>query len=218
LLDDTELIVEAARTVGKHFGVVDLDLERWRAIARRPIRATYDILAGRPVTDTEWTGIQRDWATHYEAGLPAVRLAPDALGALRAVAANGWTQSLVSMTPQDYLIRHVAAFGLGGYLTRISGVAPGLGQGAGPSKAAILGPHLASLGHAGRNVTVIGDNPDDAVAATSVGARAILVPTGDANAKRLAATGQPVASTLTAALTLARSAAGTARGQAGGRR
>ncbi|MDR1427812.1 MAG: HAD hydrolase-like protein [Bifidobacteriaceae bacterium] len=202
LLDDTDLIVACARAVSERFGVRELDRQRWRRIARRPMRATYEVLAGRALTDTEWQGVQHDWFALYRAGFAQAALAPDALGALRAVQRRGLTQSVVSMTPEDQLAPQVESRGVAIFLSGLAGTNPSARAGSGNSKCAILRAHLDGLGLRPSQTVVIGDNPDDAVTARAVGTAAILVPTGDAARSRLAATGFPVAANLSAAIAM----------------
>jgi phosphoglycolate phosphatase-like HAD superfamily hydrolase len=201
LLDDTDLVVACAGAIAARFGVANLTRDRWRSIATRPMRGTYDLLAGRPLTTDEWRTVQRDWLAMYTEGFHTAGLAPDALHALTVIRDRGWTQSVVSVTPSDHLAEQVAARGVDGFLTGVAGIHPSAGAGGGRPKSAILRTHLTALGIPAAHVIVVGDNPDDAAAALHVGARVTLVATGDTSFSRLAATGHPVAPSLTAALT-----------------
>ncbi|MDR0432995.1 MAG: HAD family hydrolase [Bifidobacteriaceae bacterium] len=201
LLDDVDLVVQCASAVAARFGVSDLDRDKWRAIARRPMRATYDHLAGRPLTTDEWRSVQHDWMELYAAGFERAGLAPGAIETLNTIRDRGWTQSVVSTTPVDLLTDQIAARGVDGFFVGVAGTHPSAGAGGGRPKSAILRSHLAAIAVPAAKVVVIGDNPDDAAAAVHVGARTVLVATGDTSFSRLAATGHPVAPTLEAALT-----------------
>ncbi|MFD0631376.1 HAD family hydrolase [Catenulispora yoronensis] len=69
-------------------------------------------------------------------------------------------------------------------------------------KAEHLADHLRRLRMEPSRVVLIGDSPDDAAAARSVGARVILYSGGFAAAASLRATGAPIADSLIAAVAM----------------
>jgi phosphoglycolate phosphatase-like HAD superfamily hydrolase len=123
-------------------------------------------------------------------------LAGDALAALEA-----WTgtQSLLSMLFHAELVPVVRRYGLTRYFTRVDGLRATVGGG---SKTPHLVAHLAQLGLAGPDCVLIGDSVDDADAAGAVGARCVLYSGGFTDARRLRATGRPVARSLSEAVRL----------------
>ena len=75
----------------------------------------------------------------------------------------------------------------------------------GDLKAGHLARHLDELGVPGDRAVLIGDSLDDALAAESVGAAAVLYTGGFTHPARLRASGRPVADTLVEAVRVARS-------------
>jgi phosphoglycolate phosphatase-like HAD superfamily hydrolase len=201
LLADTDLTVTSANAA---LGAIGLDVvvtkTDWRRHTTRPIRLTYNALAGRDLTDAEWLVVQDVWMGRYLEGFPQVPLAAEAPAALERVRRLGLTQSIVSLHVARELTDHVAARGVAGYFAAVDGAPDQAGAGGTPSKAAMLGAHLKHLGLEPAAVVMVGDMADDALAAQAVGARAVLVATGDTAPERLAATGSPVAPNLLAAL------------------
>jgi phosphoglycolate phosphatase-like HAD superfamily hydrolase len=157
---------------------------------------------GREITAEEWITVDRVFHDAYREVLEEARLTVDAAEALTTVASGGHTQSLLSMFPQQDLIPLVERIGITGFFDRIDGLAEGS---PGDLKAVYLERHLRQLiaGEDPRSVVVIGDTPDDAIAAIHVGARPILYDGGSHHRHDLEATGAEVASTLVAAVGLA---------------
>jgi phosphoglycolate phosphatase-like HAD superfamily hydrolase len=143
------------------------------------------------------------WLGLYVAGIDRVSLATDADAALTSAAAQGWTQSILSMHRQSELRAHVEAMGIRRFFTAVDGTGDDVGAGALRTKAELLAAHLNRLGVAPQQTVMIGDMTDDADAALAVGASTVLTATGDTSRARLEATGRPVATTLTEAAALA---------------
>jgi phosphoglycolate phosphatase-like HAD superfamily hydrolase len=201
LLADTDLTVASANAAFSAIGQpVHVTKAAWQRHTTRPIRATYDALAGRQLAEPEWQVIQTVWMSHYLAGFPQVPLASDAVPALDLAAQLGLSQSIVSLHLASELTGHVAARGVSHRFVRITGAPDQAGAGGTPSKATLLATHLTALDLAPAQVLMVGDMADDALAAAAVGAQAVLVATGDTSAERLAATGFPVAPDLVAAI------------------
>ncbi len=146
--------------------------------------------------------VNRVFHDAYRSALSEARLTADASEALATVASGGHTQSLLSMFPHQDLIPLVERIGISGFFDRIDGLMSGR---PGDLKAGYLEVHLRNLivGEDPRSVVVIGDTPDDAIAASHVGARPILYDGGSHHRLDLEATGAEVASTLMAAVEMA---------------
>ncbi|MDR1266324.1 MAG: HAD hydrolase-like protein [Propionibacteriaceae bacterium] len=201
LLADTLLTLASANAALAALGVTDeVTLERWRELVDRPVRPTYDRLAGRALTDDDWDVVNRVWLACYKSGLSKIGLADDASAALDLVRRRGWTQSIVSLHRCGQLQRDVAAFGLTDRFLEVVGSDQSLWASGHDSKGELLAARLEALGLDPAQVLVIGDMTDDAVAAQYAGAEAVLVPTGDCSRARLEASGFPVADNLVAAL------------------
>ncbi|OLB74378.1 MAG: hydrolase [Actinobacteria bacterium 13_2_20CM_2_71_6] len=197
LLDDLPLVVAATNACLASCGGVPVTAEEHRRDFRRPIAAYYAFALGRAVGDDEFVTLDRIFHDAYGAGLASCALTVDALTAL-----TSWpgTQSLLSMWFHDKLVPTIDRYGLAGYFARVDGLRATVGGG---SKTPHLIAHLDALGLAGTDCVLIGDSVDDAEAAEAVGASCVLYAGGFTDAGRLAATGRPVAHTLTEAVSLA---------------
>jgi phosphoglycolate phosphatase-like HAD superfamily hydrolase len=104
------------------------------------------------------------------------------------------------MFPHDELVPLVGRMGLAGFFDRIDGLrgAPG------DEKAAYLEAHLRELiaDISPSDVLVVGDTPDDARAASHVGARCVLYHNGSHHRGDLESVGVPVVDSLVAAVSV----------------
>ena len=202
LFDDLEVVVRSVNQGLKGFGAVAIDLDGYRSHYTRPVKLFYDRVIGREITADEWIAVDQVFHDAYREALEEARLTADAAEALTTVANRGHTQSLLSMFPHRDLIPLVERLGIAGFFDRIDGLA---GGSPGDPKAGYLERHLRNLiaEEDPRTVVVIGDTPDDAIAAIHVGSRPILYDGGSHHRADLEATGAPVASSLMAAVELA---------------
>jgi phosphoglycolate phosphatase-like HAD superfamily hydrolase len=194
LLDDLELVVAATNASLASAGGPSVTAEEHRRDFRRPVWAYYAHVLGRPVAEDEFLRLDLVFHDAYRRGLTTCLLAVDALDAVRS-----WdgSQSLLSMWFHQELVPYVTGHGLADHLTRVDGLREVIGGG---SKVPHLRAHLDALGMRGADCVLIGDSIDDAEAASSVGARAVLYAGGFTDEKRLRATGLPVATTLVEAV------------------
>jgi len=197
LLDDLELTVVATNASLATVGGPVTTVEQHRRMFCRPLTEYYRAVLGRPVDAQEFTHLDEEFHRAYRSGLAACDLARDAL-----VALDSWpgTQSLLSMWSHAELVVELQRRGLTGRLIRIDGRH---GYALGDLKAGYLKRHIAALGIAEADCVLVGDAVDDADAALAVGARCVLYSGGITGVDVLRATGQPVASTLVEAVTLA---------------
>jgi phosphoglycolate phosphatase-like HAD superfamily hydrolase len=198
ILDDNHAVLAAVNAVCADYGREPVTLDEWRAIFRRPLLDCYSDLLKRPLTATEFTRIDRIYHHAYRPLIPTCGLTPGVPAELHRWRDNGGGQSLLSMWFHDELVPLVAEFGLTDLFDRIDGLRTDIG-GAG-SKAAHLIDHIAAQGLDPRDVLVIGDVKDDAVAAAQAGARCVLVTTGIESRAALRASGAPVVDTIADAL------------------
>lgn len=200
LLDDLEIVIDAANVALDEFGVGPLDEDSYRDHFTRPVRAFYDSLFARSVTDEEWERLNHVFHVEYMARADRADLTTDAIEALDAVGPNPDTQSLLSMSPQDWLESIVARKGV---LHRF-GLVSGLAGETGGLKAEHMAEHIAGLSLDPEATVVIGDTPDDATAARHVGAKVILYDGGSHHLPVLQQTDAPVAHSLVEAIEIAR--------------
>ncbi|MEV2239105.1 HAD hydrolase-like protein [Micromonospora sp. NPDC049891] len=197
LLNDLSLVVACTNAVFASEGGPSVTPDEHRVRFRRPIADYYAEVLGRAVDDDAFGRLDKIFHDAYRVGLTTCELAHDAVDAM---AAWSGSQSLLSMWFHDELVPTVETYGLSARFARVDGLRAQVG---GDRKAESLARHLDALGVDGRSVVLIGDSLDDADAALSVGARAVLYTGGFTDRSRLLASGHPVADTLTEAVTLA---------------
>jgi phosphoglycolate phosphatase-like HAD superfamily hydrolase len=199
LLADLPLIVTATNAVLATLGGPEITVEHHRLRFRRPIAEYYGEVLGRLVGADEFAQLNAVFHDAYEAGLPACRLADEAVAALGTW---GGSQSLLSMWFHADLVPAVDRYGLTSHFVRVDGRLP-QDFGAGDHKHPYLADHLAALQLKGEDVVLIGDTVDDAEAAAAAGARCVLYSGGHTGPELLRATGVPVTGSLLEAVTLA---------------
>jgi phosphoglycolate phosphatase-like HAD superfamily hydrolase len=199
LLDDLSLVVSSTNRAFAAVGGRAVDADEHRTRFRRPVADFYAEILGRAVDEEEFGELDRIFHDAYRLGLTTMSLAADAMSAIKS-----WpgSQSLLSMWFHDELVPAIETYGLTGVFTRVDGLRTEVG---GDLKAGHLANHLAELSVRGDQVVLIGDSLDDAAAADSVGAKAVLYTGGFTAPARLYASGRPVADTLVEAVALARS-------------
>jgi phosphoglycolate phosphatase-like HAD superfamily hydrolase len=198
LLDDLSLVVESTNRAFAAVGGPSLDSDEHRRTFRRPVAEFYAEILERAVDAEEFGRLDSIFHDAYRMGLTTTSLAADAMQAIRS-----WpgTQSLLSMWFHSELVPAIETYGLTGVFTRVDGLRTEVG---GDLKAGHLARHLDELGVPGDRAVLIGDSLDDALAAESVGAAAVLYTGGFTHPARLRASGRPVADTLVEAVRVAR--------------
>ncbi|MDT5030613.1 MAG: hypothetical protein QOC94_784 [Actinoplanes sp.] len=198
LLDDLHLVVSSTNSAFASVGARSVDPDEHRRQFRRPVAEFYAEILGRAVDHEEFGRLDRIFHDAYRVGLTSTGLAQDAMAAIQS-----WpgTQSLLSMWFHSELVPALETYGLAGAFTRVDGLRTEIG---GDLKAGHLANHLAGLRIDGAQVVLIGDSLDDAAAAASVGAAAVLYSGGFTHPERLRASGLPVADTLLEAVEIAR--------------
>jgi phosphoglycolate phosphatase-like HAD superfamily hydrolase len=171
IFDDADLIIAITEDNFRQAGLRPVSRETFRAAYRRPIRDFYQDVAGVPLSDEKWQELNERFHQDYAERAPEVRLADGVRDVFAHVHGRGWTQSLLSMYPEDGLLEFVRIHQLTGVFTRVDG---SQGVNAGHSKAEYLVAHVEAIGADPGQVVVVGDSTDDVAAARHVGARAIL--------------------------------------------
>jgi phosphoglycolate phosphatase-like HAD superfamily hydrolase len=199
LLDDLPVVVEAVNLSMGQLGMPPIDENGYRDHFTRPVRAFYDSLFGRPTTDDEWDRLNEGFHDEYFARVDDAALTVDTSAALDAAATLGWGQSLLSMSPQEWLERVVASKGLIDRFALVSGLSGPTGG----LKAQHMESHIEALDIHPERVVVVGDTPDDAVAARHVGAAVVLYDGGSHHLPHLEGMDAPVAHSLLQAVEIA---------------
>ena len=181
------------------FGFDPITADDYRDHYTRPVRHFYDNLFGRVVADQEWLRLNATFHDVYFDLAGEADLAPDANEALDLLDEAGWGQSLLSMSPHDWLTVIVERL----RITERMALVDGLSGPTGGLKATHMEEHLRLLGIDGDSVVVVGDTPDDVAAARHVGARAVLFHGGSHHIEVLEAESVPIAESLVDAVELA---------------
>ncbi|MGQ4435343.1 MULTISPECIES: HAD family hydrolase [unclassified Streptomyces] len=197
LKDDVGDLLDAVNHSLAGLRAAPIDLATYQARHTVPIRAFYDRLLNRPVTNGEWARAQADFVMFLRARPP--RLRPGVEQLLDHATGLGHSQSLLSLHPHDLLVEETDRLAITGHFSRIDGR-----RGHDGTKAGVLADHLAALPDSlrSRPVLVIGDSVDDARAAHAVGARAVLHSGGLDSAHTLRRAELAFTPTLEAALAL----------------
>ncbi|MFF6999391.1 HAD family hydrolase [Streptomyces sp. NPDC008313] len=205
LFHDITAIIGATNAAFAELGIEPITLEQYRALYCVPVPKFYERLIGRLPTDAEWELMDAVFHRHYAEHRAACGLAEGVPELLAGWRSAGRSQSILSMYTHDELVPLVRGFGIESHFVRVDGrVGP-----SGGSKAEHMVRHLAALaGVAPERVVVIGDAADDAVAATHVGARAVLYTGGSHGRASLEVVGVPVVDTLEEAVGVAERLAG----------
>jgi phosphoglycolate phosphatase-like HAD superfamily hydrolase len=198
LLDDLPIVIEAVNSSIAALGEGPITADDYRDHYTRPVRHFYDRLFGRTISDDDWLRLNAGFHDSYFTLAEDVDLAPGALEAMAMIDRAGWTQSLLSMSPHDWLGRIVSRLGLTHRFDLIDGLAGSTGG----LKARHLEVHLETLEVDGEATAVIGDTPDDVAAALHVGATPILFHGGSHHRDVLEEQGVPIAETLVEAVEL----------------
>src|SRR5665811_1430644 len=198
LLDDLHVVV-AAVSEGVRPHRHPVSIEEYRDHYTRPVKLVYHALLGREVTEAEWLDIDRRFHDAYRELMVTVPLARDAAAALDLVEESDASQSLLSMYPHADLLGVVRSHGIEHRFTRIDG----LRGNAGDLKAAYLAKHLDAEQRSPDEAVLIGDTPDDAAAASAVGAASVLYHGGSHHRDELEAVGVPVVESLVDAVEVA---------------
>ncbi|MFE9258250.1 HAD family hydrolase [Streptomyces sp. NPDC006879] len=193
LLHDIEAVVEATNASFAELGLEPITLARYRDLYCVPVPRFYERLMGRLPTDAEWEVMDEAFHRHYWARAAQVGLTPGARELLADWQAAGMTQSLLSLAPHEHLVPLVRTHGIEAHFIRVDGRL-------GPShtgKSDHLVRHLRALeGVLPTRTVVLGDAVDDAVAAASAGAKAVLYTGGSHSRASLEAAGVPVVDSL----------------------
>jgi phosphoglycolate phosphatase-like HAD superfamily hydrolase len=199
LLDDLRIVIEAVNVSLSRLGRDPIDEDGYRDHFTRPVRAFYDSLFGRAITDDEWELLNNGFHREYFGRADQADLTADTVDALTVVDGLGWGQSLLSMSPQEWLEQITEAKGVKERFALVDGLRVPTGG----LKAKHMEEHLEVLDVDPSRTVVVGDTPDDAVAARHVGAQVVLYDGGSHHLPRLRGMGAPVAHSLLEAVEIA---------------
>jgi phosphoglycolate phosphatase-like HAD superfamily hydrolase len=198
VLDDFSIILRSTNDSFREAGLPEITADQYRTRIRMPIRAFYTDILGFEPSDEQWELLDGTFHKYYVQYEKQARLSAGLPTLLGEWADSGRTQSLLSMYHDDKLVPVVEHHGIAGYFALVQGTVPPR-----PARKGLhLADHLRRLDVDPATVVLIGDSPDDAHAAASVGARVILYTGGFTALESLRATGAPIADTLVDAVAL----------------
>ncbi|MEU9078862.1 HAD family hydrolase [Kitasatospora sp. NPDC004745] len=201
LFHDMEAVLGASNAAFATIGVGPMTLQEYREQYEIPIPRFYQRLLGRLPSAEEWLLLDDAFHARYHELRQECGLTEGARELLDGWGEAGHSQSLLSMYEHEKLLPLVDTFGLTTRFLRVDGRSgPSGGQ-----KAEQLARHLAALGEQvdPARTVLIGDAADDALAALSAGAHAVLYTGGSHTREKLEPVGVPVVDTLAEAVELA---------------
>ncbi|MFE5585178.1 HAD family hydrolase [Kitasatospora sp. NPDC056531] len=206
LFHDMDAVLGASNAAFATIGVGPMTMQQYREQYEIPIPRFYQRLLGRMPSQEEWLKLDDAFQDRYRELSPACGLTDGVLELLEGWQSAGHSQSLLSMYTHDKLVPLVESFGLTGRFLRVDGRSgPSGGQ-----KAEQLSRHLTALRKRvdPARTVLIGDAADDALAALSAGAHAVLYTGGSHTREKLEPVGVPVVDSLAEAVELAGRLAG----------
>ena len=202
LLNDVGAVLQATTIAFRRAGIqVEVTGDVYRRSFTRPIRLFYERLLGRPIGHDEWVRLDHAFHLEYARIEDGCRLAAGAREVLDEIRELGWTQSVCSMLPEEYLLPAIERQGIAGHFVRIDGLR---GAERGGVKLENLVAHLENLGVPRSGTVMVGDTVDDALAARGAGIACILLDSGAGlhDSETIRRAGVPVAASVPEALTL----------------
>jgi phosphoglycolate phosphatase-like HAD superfamily hydrolase len=198
VLDDFAIILRSTNDSFRDAGLPLITAEQYRTQIKLPIRSFYADILGHEPTDEEWEFLDHTFHTYYVRYEKEAQLSTGLPDLFRDWAGKGHSQSLLSMYHDDKLVPVVEHHGISRHFALVQGTTLPRPE----RKGVHLADHLKRLGVDPARAVLIGDSPDDAHAAESVGARAVLYSGGFAAVASLKAAGAPIANTLAEAVAL----------------
>ena len=186
LQDDLHAAVAGTNAILSDQGKPPITAERYRDVFSLPARSCYAAI-GIDVADGSWAALCDRFFRVFSSD-PGVRLFPGAEATLRALAAAGAVQAVVSSSERNLLERALRGYGVRDCFAEVCGQEGA----AADSKAAAAVALFARLAPDPERTWVIGDTGHDKEVADAIGCRCLLVASGYESATRLAARGAPV--------------------------
>ena len=173
LWDDLPQVHGATNAALQEVDGPTLTLAEYVGLFTRPLPVFYRRALGRDLTARQWERVNQVFMASYQENLHLAQLAGEAIPALRAVARNGATQSILSLYPHAFLKPLVAQLGIDHYFSRIEG----LQESPDRSKVDMFPIHLrkAAPAVAPHQVVMIGDTDDDLFSAQAAGSSGVLI-------------------------------------------
>jgi phosphoglycolate phosphatase-like HAD superfamily hydrolase len=196
VLNDFDVAMRSTNSSFRDFGLPEITAATYRELLRTPVRSFYAAVLGRDPSDEECDFLEDSFHTYYPLYEKEAPLSSGLPHLFRQWHDAGHTQSLLSLHPHDKLVAAVERHGLTSYFALVQGAAP-----ANPEQKAVA-DHLSRLKVDPAAAVLIGDLVDDAHAAKQAGVSVVLYSGGFGAPADLAATGAPVADSLSEAVKL----------------
>lgn len=116
-----EAVLSASNAAFATIGAAPLTLEQYREMYEIPIPRFYQRALGFQPSSAEWERLDAAFQEHYRQASGGCGLTEGAVALLGAWAAEGGTQSLLSMYEHERLVPTVQGFGIHGHFLRVDG-------------------------------------------------------------------------------------------------
>lgn len=191
LLDDVDLCFDCLNDLLKDHGLAPLkDIQAYRQVFGFPIQDYYQKV-GFDFHKTPYDVLANEYMDNYQERSYACSLFKDVRETLHAVKELGISQSILSASKKDYLLKQIALYDIDYFLDSIWGIDDIYAH----SKEAIA-KHFYQTCDPKDEIWFVGDSIHDYEVANSIDAKCILVTTGHQSRCRLEQTGVPVVDTM----------------------
>ncbi|HAH08028.1 MAG TPA: hypothetical protein DCM05_16130 [Elusimicrobia bacterium] len=188
LLDDAHLCLECLNELLRRRGRPGLSFERYREVFDFPVVDFYERI-GFDFSKESFEVPAQEWVELYhERVWTQARLHEGALDVLKALAAAGWTQGVLSAYQRGMLEKLLAHLGIRAFFDPVLG----LDDHYAASKVELGRGWIASSGLAPESLVLVGDTLHDLETARAMGIRCVLVARGYQVKSRLLGKDVPV--------------------------
>jgi phosphoglycolate phosphatase len=187
IVDDTDLCLEIENELLRERGMREITKAWYLTHFRFPVRAYY-LEMGYTFREESFETVAGVFMDRYRARFSECALRRGVTDVLDAAKRRGITQTLLSVTRQDDLLKQARAFGTAGYFSEIIGQDDSLCV----SKIDRAKAYMRRLGIAPEDALFIGDTDHDAETANAVGCPYVLLAGGHQSREVLLRCGAPV--------------------------
>jgi phosphoglycolate phosphatase len=191
LLDDLQLCLRIINSLLSERQLPAVSKEKYLEVFGFPVRDYYQKL-GFDFSLEPFEDISTEFIQAYEAGRPDCPLMAGAAETLRGISEAGITQSILSASKQDYLIKAVDDYGINGIFSAIHGLDDHHASG----KLDIATAFMAESNLEPSRTLFIGDTLHDAEIARTIQVDCWLIPNGHQSRQRLARLDLPLVESL----------------------
>jgi phosphoglycolate phosphatase len=184
LLDDAWLCVDVMNGMLKERDLPQKTVEEYKELFDFPVKDYY-VKLGYDFDKEPFDEVGMEFIARYNRRQGETMLHPEVKEVLARIAANGFSQNILSAREHNELLSETKSLGVFAYFDRIQGLDDHYAHGK-----TDVGLHLVQeIGVAKENMLFIGDTRHDAEVAAEIGIDCILVPNGHHSEERLRSLG-----------------------------